>query len=60
MEDPARLIGTADPAWASDFDYDGMLFTLNDLREHLAPPTNHHKSIPWRSVTGWVPLVTKI
>jgi hypothetical protein len=36
-----------------------MLFALNDLRGGSASPTGHHESIPWRSVTGKMPLVTK-
>jgi len=36
-----------------------MLFILNDLRRSFAPRIGHHESIPWRSVTGKMPLVTK-
>jgi hypothetical protein len=38
----------------------GMLFTLKGLRALLAPATSLHKPIPWQSVTGRTPLVTKI
>jgi hypothetical protein len=36
-----------------------MSFTLNDLQRRSAPQIGHHESIPWRSVTGKMPLVTK-
>jgi hypothetical protein len=36
-----------------------MSFSLNDLQQHSAPQIGHHESIPWRSVTGKMPLVTK-
>jgi hypothetical protein len=36
-----------------------MSFNLNDLQTHPVPQISRHKCIPWRPVTGKMPLVTK-